>query len=47
MADRIKLEPAYTYRPRPAAFWYGTVCGFCLATSIAAFTLATRYLGVW
>lgn len=36
-----------TYRPRTNAFWYGVVCGICVATSAAMFMIVTRLLGIW
>lgn len=36
-----------TYRPRTNAFWFGVVCGICVATSAAMFMIVTRLLGIW
>lgn len=36
-----------TYRPRSNAFWYGVVCGICVATSAVMFMIVTRLLGIW
>lgn len=43
----VRIRSNQTYRPRSNAFWYGVVCGICIATSAAMFMIVTRYLGIW
>lgn len=35
------------YHPHTNSFWFGVVCGICIATSAAMFMIVTRLLGIW